>query len=105
MKRRKVRHEDPCRSRSPLTILLLNGGRCKREVVQAGTGVERGRGVAGVVAAVARSAAGGGGGQRVLACVYAVGGAGGGAAGDGASAAGEGHCIGEVEKRPGGFRD
>jgi hypothetical protein len=66
-------------------------------VLSASPGRQRGRGAAGVVAAVAWAAAGGGGDERVLADVRAGGATGGGAAGDGASLAGEGDRVGAAD--------
>ena len=78
----------------------------KRENRTGRCGDEREAGAAKVFSTVSREGrAGGGGGVRVLAGVSRGGGAGGDAAGAGASAAGEGDCVGEAEERSSGLGD
>ena len=102
----KEARDDPRRSRSSSEILLHDGAGCKRQDLAGGAGDEREGGVAEVFPAVSRAGgAGGGGGLRILAGVSGGGGAGGETVGAGASAAGEGDRVGEVEERPGGFGD
>src|SRR3974390_3290000 len=103
--RRKVRHEDPHRSRSSPTILLRNGGECKRERIASRAGAERGFGVAEVAGEVERGTTGGGRSEQLLAGVPAGGARPRGAGGDGASATGESDRVGQAEERPGGFGD
>src|SRR5579862_4614560 len=95
----KEARDDPHRCRSSPEILLHDGAGSKRQDFTGGSGEQREAGVAPVLSAVSRAAsAGGGGGVRLLAGVSRGGGAGGEAVGAGASAAGEGHSVGQVEE-------
>src|SRR5258708_7677722 len=102
----KEARDDPRWRRSSPEILLHDGFGSKREDDPGGAGDEREAGAAQVFSAVSRQRrAGGGGGVRLLAGVSRGGGTGGEAVGAGASAAGEGDCLGETEERSGGLGD
>src|ERR1700731_4372445 len=102
----KEARDDPRWRRSSPGILLHDGFGSKRENDPGGAGDEREAGAAQVFSAVSgEGGAGGGGGVRVLAGISRSGGTGGKAVGVGASAAGEGDCLGEAEERSGGLSD
>src|SRR5205807_7728159 len=100
----KEARDDPRWRRSSPEILLHDGFGSKRQDHTGGAGDEREAGAAQVFSAVSRAGgAGGGGSLRFLAGVSRGSGTGGEAVGAGASAAGEGDCLGQAEERPGGF--
>src|SRR6266567_455507 len=95
----KEARDDPRWRRSSPEILLHNRDGSKRQDCAGGSGDERETGAAQVFSAIpGKGGAGGGGGVRLLAGVPRGGGARGEAAGAGASAAGEGDCLGQVEE-------